>query len=391
MKIAVAALHLNTKGGTQRQALALSLAFQELGYDVTIYTLIADYKNCYGEMMKKLKIVLVSTAPRQTSGNLFWRKWMSKKYFEAAAYSVAQSIFADTEFLSCQDEESYKVAYYFKRLHPKSTIKSLWTMNDPPISYRPKESWFFDTGRRIFNIFELIYERPFLKKTDSILVLDNRNQKLVRTYYGRNAVIVGSGVDYNYFYHPVRKEVQDPVILLGIGIFAPYRRFEDIIDAAAILKSEGYRLIVKIAGAYSDDSDYVRELKVLIKTKGVDREVVFLGRVSENELLNLYRTSDIFIFPNHMQTFGLAPAEAMATGLPVIISRTAGFSDFVNNGIEAFVVNPLSPKEIAKCAAHWINDSNLRFQMATAGQEFVKKNIDWKIRATHMLKIAGFC
>ena len=92
-----------------------------------------------------------------------------------------------------------------------------------------------------------------------------------------------------------------------------------------------------------------------------------------------------------MQTFGLAPAEAMATGLPVIISRTAGFSDFVNNGIEAFVVNPLSPKEIAKCAAHWINDSNLRFQMATAGQEFVKKNIDWKIRATHMLKIAGFC
>ncbi|MCR4328830.1 MAG: glycosyltransferase family 4 protein [Patescibacteria group bacterium] len=386
MKIALIALHLNTKGGTQRQALALARAFSKLGHAVTVFAFQADYERCYGEEMKELNIkTLQVPLVRFLGSNPLVRKIRSKLKFEKDAKTLAQCIPFDIEYLNCQDEESYKVGYYFRRAYPRTTARITWTMNDPPISYRPKSTLFFEWGRRMWNIFEGVYERRFMRVIDTIFVLDKRNKELVKRFYKHPSIILGSGVDFNYFHHSVKRYSSErPLHILGVGIFFPHRRFEDIIRAAGILRDKGVAFEVHIIGDPADEP-YASLLYGLVKELRLESCVKFLGKVMEKDLLLNYRESDVFVFPNHIQTFGLAPAEAMAAGLPVIVSRTAGFADLLTDGENALLVDPLRPDKIAECIMRYKEDPDEMFCVAERGQKFVKSTIAWERRAEAML------
>jgi glycosyltransferase involved in cell wall biosynthesis len=386
MKIALTTFSLSTKGGTQRQALALADAFGRLGHDTTLYTLRADYDRGYGDLMRRVSIVAVEPPPEADAKNPLARKLAHKRALEESARRIAEALPADLDVLNCQDDESYKVGYYYRRRTGRRDVVISWTMNDPPISYRPKPTFLFELGRRVWNVLELWYERRFLREIDTVFVLDRRNQDLVRRYYRRGSVIIGSGVDFSYFYHPVHRiEPGRPVRVLSIGIFARYRRFEDVIAAIGILRDRTVAAELDLVGDYAADAGYAAELTAQVARLSLGDRVHFRGRVSEKELLAYYHASDIFVFPNHMQTFGLAPAEAMAAGLPVIISRTSGFADFLTNGVEARIVEPLSPGQIADRIGELIDDPDRAFALATAGQRFVRETMTWKKRAEQML------
>lgn len=391
MKIAVVFFHLNTKGGSQRQVLELAYALMAANHNVVIYSVACDYERSYGELMKQLNIKTVRVANPPSAGNsvfsLLLRKIRYKQYYKSAARQIAAIIPSDVDMINCQDEESYKVFYYWKKINPhKNSVSFSWTMNDPPFSYKKKDGFFMEAARLVFIFFELIYERRFLNATDVIFVLDNRNQKMVEKYYGKKSIIIGSGVNFQYFYQlPHKLDKSKFVKLLGVGIFLPYRRFEDIISAVRILRDRGYKVEANIIGDRSSDIEYSRRLEELVISFRLQKEVKFLGKVGEKELLNAYHASDIFIFPNHMQTFGLAPAEAMAAGLPVIISKTAGFSEFVEDMKNALLVAPLRPDQIAERIS-WLIENPMEYErLAQNGQDFVRNNLSWERRIKEMI------
>jgi UDP-glucose:(heptosyl)LPS alpha-1,3-glucosyltransferase len=102
------------------------------------------------------------------------------------------------------------------------------------------------------------------------------------------------------------------------------------------------------------------EVKLLVVGKGKERaymdmareygvadRVIFAGVTREVE--KYYFASDIFAMPSVYDTFGMAVLEAMAAGLPVIISRTVGAKDLVKDGVEGFVLgDPPTAIEISQ-------------------------------------------
>jgi glycosyltransferase involved in cell wall biosynthesis len=65
----------------------------------------------------------------------------------------------------------------------------------------------------------------------------------------------------------------------------------------------------------------------------------FIGYLRDEELWSAFASSDIFVFPSAMETFGLVLIEAMAAGLPVVTSRVGGVDDMVRSGVNGYVFN----------------------------------------------------
>ncbi len=259
----------------------------------------------------------------------------------------------------------------------------------------PTKTWSFrrdsqfDSKLKISFIKRLFYWlvdkyeiKKFIKPQDKIIVLDNRDREWVREYFKKEAIVVRSGLDLERFNFKERESLTNKKVeILMAGIFFRHRRFEDGIMAMKILKEKNYDVNLSIVGDYNINKDYFKELVYLAKKSGMEDSVDFAGRVSDEKLLNFYQQSDIFLFPNHWQSWGLVVFEAMACGLPSIVSKTAGASEVLTDGENALLVEPFKPEDIITAVAKLIDNPDLYVKISRQGRELVEKSISWPLMA----------
>lgn len=127
-----------------------------------------------------------------------------------------------------------------------------------------------------------------------------------------------------------RLGVQQPY-LLAVGTLQPRKNIEAALRAFVKLSDDGvpHNLVVAGARGWHDN-----ELIALLRDPAVARRVITPGRVTEDELLMLYRGADCFIFPSRYEGFGLPPLEAMACGTPVIASDRTSIPEVVGDAAE---------------------------------------------------------
>jgi phosphatidylinositol alpha-mannosyltransferase len=104
-------------------------------------------------------------------------------------------------------------------------------------------------------------------------------------------------------------------------------------------------------------------------TRGL-QQVEFLGRVSDAEKAQLFRTADVFVSPaTGRESFGIVLLEAMAAGAPIVCSDIHGYKGVAQRGRQAILVPPRDAKALAAGIEELLADPDLRAQMGAAGQE----------------------
>lgn len=147
----------------------------------------------------------------------------------------------------------------------------------------------------------------------------------------RKLKVVGHGIDVEKF--NVKRgggEKGGKLRIVAVGRITRIKNLDTLIEAAAILKEKwGKGLSVKMAGAPAaeGDSEYLAELRKLVKEKGLEGEVVFSGAVPYGKIAEFYAEADASV--NLCPTGGLDKAvlESMAAGLPVFTSNK-GFAGY---------------------------------------------------------------
>lgn len=139
-------------------------------------------------------------------------------------------------------------------------------------------------------------------------------QQRIKEYYGKPSTVIHPPVEVDKFTPKPKGERSGYVIW---GRHVPYKRFDLAIKAANKLGAQ-----LTIAGTGPD----TERLKSL-----AGPTVKFVGRVSDDELIRLAHTSRAFLFPNE-EDFGIAAAEALAAGTPVIAYKKGGALDIVQDG-----------------------------------------------------------
>lgn len=388
MRIVLIVPKLNVRGGAQRQALELARELSRRGQDVTLYTFALDTDKCFTSLLEGSRVVaLPPNAVKPSPLDRFFGEYR-------AARALADLIDPATEFLHPHAQQGYRVAYYYKKRH--KNIPSVWMMNDM-LSRRwadwkereicPETKLGF--LKRVAHTLADWYDAPFVRVQDRIVVLDEQNKRWVRDYYGKDAIVIRSGLDLSQFAYIEREPPRGRAVrLLTGGVLFYYRRIEDSIRALRQLVSAGVDATLDIVGSYGAyGGAYYRELVALAEREGVKDRVSFLGEVSDDELVRAYRAHDVFIFANHVQTWGLAVFEAMASGVPVVVSRGSGAHEVLSDGENALLVNPKSPEEIAEKISFLVKNPDTYSRIARAGREFVERRISWKRYADDMMRV----
>lgn len=397
MHIAVIIKSLNVLGGTQRHVLAVAREWILKGHDVTLYTFDYTKGEGFADKIEQFRVVSMSSiSTGERKRNLlgkFGRFLLFMQNEHANAKAMAQYIDLTTDVLNPhQDALCVKVAYYYKK--KRRNIPSVWMLHDLNTKYssfirahamNPHLTLSF-IKRIAYGLCDT-WDKYYVRAQDVIVVLDTRDQDLVKKYFGRNALIIPNGIDvaqFPYVAHepPLGKEQE--IHLLMIGIFFAHRRFEDTLDAVHQLKVFGYHPKLTIIGDIRD-KEYYNAIIARIHALHIADHIVLRGKVSEQELLAAYREHDIFIFPSHLQSWGLVVSEALASGLPVIVSRTSGIADVLTHGIHAWIVNPKSPEEIASAIKHIIYDAALYCTLSQHGRQFVETSLTWSACAEKFL------
>jgi glycosyltransferase involved in cell wall biosynthesis len=101
---------------------------------------------------------------------------------------------------------------------------------------------------------------------------------------------------------------------------------------------------------------------------GILPQVDFLGFIQPSRLPEILATSDVFVLPSLEDTFGVVVVEALAAGIPVVCSPFAGVASHLENGGNAFIVDPLDTEALAERIIRLLTDRETRDVFAERGR-----------------------
>ena len=155
---------------------------------------------------------------------------------------------------------------------------------------------------------------------------------------------------------------EEDVVLLFIGHEFRRKGLDTVLRACAAMNNQHVHLWI-------GGEDVPGKFEVLARKCGIGNRTRFLG--FQEGLSPIYAGADIFVFPTHYDAFGLVVLEAMAHGLPVIVSKTAGVAeDVIREGTHGILLeNPASYEELAQASSALIADASTRQRMGIAGRE----------------------
>jgi glycosyltransferase involved in cell wall biosynthesis len=157
--------------------------------------------------------------------------------------------------------------------------------------------------------------------------------------------------------------------LLCVATLTPRKGYEILIDAVAAISHRNWRLAC--AGSVERDPATTSRVRALIHTRGLDDRVTLLGDLDTDALAVEYGRADLFVLPTLFEGYGMAVAEALARGVPVISTTTGAIEYLVMGGFgkpadfpAGLVVRPGDAAAFTAALERVAGDVHLRSQLA---------------------------
>ena len=215
-------------------------------------------------------------------------------------------------------------------------------------------------------------------------------------------LVIPNGIDVESFMNhiePKKKEASKlyaggrPQILF-LGRISWKKGLDILIEALSLMKRRGCLFHLVIAG--NDEENYTPSLEKMMKEKGLsyvhadgkdevtmESDVSFAGPVRGQAKVALLKSSHLFVLPSYSENFGISVVEAMAAGLPVIISDQVGIQREVLTH-EAGCVVPVDACRLAKEMEELLGSALKRKELSRKGIQLVANHYDIKGVANRM-------
>jgi glycosyltransferase involved in cell wall biosynthesis len=179
--------------------------------------------------------------------------------------------------------------------------------------------------------------------------------------------------------------------VLYVGRITPHKGIDRLVRALPAHAS------LTVAGSTGHDPELPeRDYPALLRRLAADRQVRFTGPVADVDLPELYRSAAVFVLPTVERTcygrsvavtelLGLTVLEAMASGTPVVASRTGGLPEIVHDGETGFLVTPGDVAELSDRIDRVLRDPVLARRMGRAARETVLEQFTWERTAQRCL------
>lgn len=150
-------------------------------------------------------------------------------------------------------------------------------------------------------------------------------QQTIQPLTGKEVIVVPNLVSDKFFLAQIALRKHSPFTFVSIASLDHKKGLDVLIRSfSKTFRGDG-AVILNICGKGPDRE----ELQDLAVSLGVDDQISFLGELSRDECVKLLGSSDAFVLPSRVETFGIVFGEAMAMGLPIIMAKTDAYQDLV--------------------------------------------------------------
>ena len=246
------------------------------------------------------------------------------------------------------------------------------------------DPWVMQKRPLVRKIYLALFERPNLEKAAAVHFTTMKELELTRPLsLSLYPAVVPLGVEEAFFAPPIAKHIArqhfdlppDEAVFLQLGRVAPQKAIELLLEAwAAISCKDGGLLWIIGPG----ETSYVARLKGKARDLGIEKSVLFSDPVYGSDRFAALCAADALTLCSYRENFGLSAAEAMAAGLPVVVSQHVNLATDIE-AARCGLVCALEPWGLAISLDHLMAAGKEgRARMGAAGREWALVHYRWQ-------------
>ncbi|HZS48530.1 MAG TPA: glycosyltransferase [Blastocatellia bacterium] len=231
-----------------------------------------------------------------------------------------------------------------------------------------------------------------LRKASAIHYTATDEKDLAEGALGLNkGVVIPLGIDSDYFqstnndgiFLRSHEELEQSPYILALCRIHPKKGLELLIDAFRKLHSDSkfnsWRLVI----AGNGEESYVRSIKELASNNGGSGSVIFSGWLSGAEKKSAIQNAALLALPSHQENFGICVAEAMACGVPVLVSPHVNLAKDIRESDSGWIA-PLEETEFTSILREAMSNESERNRRGILGKQFASQQFRWSTLALRL-------
>lgn len=242
-----------------------------------------------------------------------------------------------------------------------------------------KAAW--ESGSKIKQLFWPLLQRPALVPTVCFhATAESEYLDIRRMGYTQPVAIIPNGIDLPEGF---QKQSGEFKTLLFLGRIHPIKGLVMLLEAWSALEQNFPEWQLKIVGP--DNVGHLRELQDLQHKLNLQR-VIFADAVYESQKWQEYHNADLFVLPSYSENFAMSVAEALACGVPAVVSKGAPWQELETYHAGAWV--NIDSSSFANSLKHMMQKSSIELvEMGQNGRKLMQDKYSWVMVATMMAEL----
>ena len=254
------------------------------------------------------------------------------------------------------------------------------------------EPWCLNHKAFKKKIYSGLIQRKILREASALhAITDEEVKNISRFVDNKNIFRVNNGLNTEEFeglpererFGDLHPEVKGKKVILFLGRIHPVKGLDLLARAFGDLLKVRRDVQLVIAGP--DENGYRGQITELLKTENALSSTSFTGMITGRDKLAAFSGTDILVLPSYSEVLGLSVLEAMACGIPVIITSGCNFPE-VEESCSGIVIGA-DHLQLSSAIKKLLDDEDLGRRMGERGRKFVKEKFDWDRVSDEMVKI----
>jgi glycosyltransferase involved in cell wall biosynthesis len=231
-------------------------------------------------------------------------------------------------------------------------------------------------------IFDLLVGRRYYRHAARFVYASGEEcQNAKAAGVGAKSVVIPWGVGKEFLSTPKVSQLfarypdlQSKRLITFLGRLTAKKGLEVVVEAFAAIAGQHQAAHLVVAGPDEDGTGMTAQRQV--RALGLSGRVSFLGLVTGDHKVELLQGSSGFVLPSRDESFGVAVAEAMAAGTPVVVTPEVAVHGAVEKAQAGFVV-PRKPAAVSQALDRLLTDDGLATQLGRNGKTFARSEFCW--------------